>query len=139
MPVRDASPGPARGASSTRASSTSADTAASKRAAGGLQESIDNSLLIVAQRKHLQSLLGSRATAGATPASGKETTSSLPAALRSGIERLSGCALDGVKVHYDSDKPSQLQALAYTQGADIHLGPGQERHLPHEAWHVVQQ
>ena len=23
--------------------------------------------------------------------------------------------------------------------SDIHLGPGQERHLPHEAWHVVQQ
>ena len=22
---------------------------------------------------------------------------------------------------------------------DIHLGPGQEKHLPHEAWHVVQQ
>jgi hypothetical protein len=30
-------------------------------------------------------------------------------------------------------------ALAYAQGNDIHLGPGQERHLPHEAWHVVQQ
>ncbi|WP_204278956.1 hypothetical protein, partial [Klebsiella aerogenes] len=25
------------------------------------------------------------------------------------------------------------------QGTDIHLAPGQERHLPHEAWHVVQQ
>ncbi len=23
--------------------------------------------------------------------------------------------------------------------ADIHLGAGQEKHLPHEAWHVVQQ
>jgi hypothetical protein len=21
----------------------------------------------------------------------------------------------------------------------MHLGPGQEKHLPHEAWHVVQQ
>ncbi|MCZ6678435.1 MAG: DUF4157 domain-containing protein, partial [Candidatus Poribacteria bacterium] len=30
-------------------------------------------------------------------------------------------------------------ALAYTQGTDIHVGSGQERHLPHEAWHVVQQ
>jgi hypothetical protein len=29
--------------------------------------------------------------------------------------------------------------MAYAQGAEIHLGPGQERHLPHEAWHVVQQ
>jgi hypothetical protein len=30
-------------------------------------------------------------------------------------------------------------SLAYAQGTDIHLGPGQEKHLPHEAWHVVQQ
>src|SRR6185503_18138058 len=35
--------------------------------------------------------------------------------------------------------PARLGAFAYTQGSDIHLGPGQERHLPHEAWHVVQQ
>ena len=27
----------------------------------------------------------------------------------------------------------------YAQGTDIHVAPGQERHLPHEAWHVVQQ
>ncbi|WP_198144954.1 hypothetical protein [Microscilla marina] len=30
-------------------------------------------------------------------------------------------------------------ALAYARGNQIELGPGQERHLPHEAWHVVQQ
>lgn len=29
--------------------------------------------------------------------------------------------------------------MAYTQGANIHVAPGQEKHLPHEAWHVVQQ
>ncbi len=44
-----------------------------------------------------------------------------------------------MKVHYGSDRPAQLNALAYAQGADIHLAPGQEAHLPHEAWHVVQQ
>jgi hypothetical protein len=42
-------------------------------------------------------------------------------------------------VHYNSSQPAQLDALAYAQGSDIHLAPGQERHLPHEAWHVVQQ
>jgi hypothetical protein len=42
-------------------------------------------------------------------------------------------------VHYNSSQPAQLNALAYAQGSDIHLAPGQERHLPHEAWHVVQQ
>jgi len=38
-----------------------------------------------------------------------------------------------------SSTPAQLQAYAYAQGTDIHLASGQEKHLPHEAWHVVQQ
>ena len=63
----------------------------------------------------------------------------LPDDLKTGVENLSGYAMNDVKVHYNSDKPSQLQAHAYAQGTDIHLGPGQEKHLPHEAWHVVQQ
>lgn len=32
-----------------------------------------------------------------------------------------------------------MKAHAYAQGNDIHLAPGQEKHLPHEAWHTVQQ
>jgi hypothetical protein len=63
----------------------------------------------------------------------------LPDNLKSGIESLSGVSLDGVKVHYGSEKPAQLNALAYAQGTDIHVAPGQEKHLPHEAWHIVQQ
>ncbi|MBE9199610.1 MULTISPECIES: DUF4157 domain-containing protein [unclassified Nodularia (in: cyanobacteria)] len=63
----------------------------------------------------------------------------LPDSLKAGIENLSGMAMDDVRVHYNSSKPPQLQALAYTQGTDIHVAPGQEKHLPHEAWHVVQQ
>lgn len=63
----------------------------------------------------------------------------LPGRLRTGLEKLSGVDLGGVRVHYGSPKPAQLQALAYAQGNDIHLAPGQEQHLPHEAWHVVQQ
>jgi hypothetical protein len=59
--------------------------------------------------------------------------------LKAGVENLSGYSLDDVRVHYNSSKPSQLQALAYTQGTEIHIAPGQEKHLPHEAWHVVQQ
>ncbi|MFN7897619.1 MAG: DUF4157 domain-containing protein, partial [Cyanobacteriota bacterium] len=51
----------------------------------------------------------------------------------------SGLSMDHVRVHYNSSQPAQLNALAYAQGSDIHLAPGQERHLPHEAWHVVQQ
>ncbi len=63
----------------------------------------------------------------------------LPDRLKSGIENLSGYSMDDVRVHYNSQKPSQLQAHAYAQGTDIHIAPGQEKHLPHEAWHVVQQ
>ncbi|MDI3464959.1 MAG: hypothetical protein OJF50_003780 [Nitrospira sp.] len=59
--------------------------------------------------------------------------------LKSGIESLSGLSMDDVNVHYNSSQPARLNALAYTQGTEIHVAPGQEQHLPHEAWHVVQQ
>jgi hypothetical protein len=42
-------------------------------------------------------------------------------------------------VHYGSSKPAEIGALAYTQGQEIHVASGQEKHLPHEAWHAVQQ
>jgi len=73
------------------------------------------------------------------PIQKKENETGLPDQLKAGIENLSGQNLNGVKVHYNSPKPAQLQAQAYVQGTDIHLAPGQEKHLPHEAWHVVQQ
>lgn len=76
--------------------------------------------------------VGSTAEAG--PARG-----GLPAQLRAGLEAMSGQDLGDVRVHYGSSKPAQLEAHAYAQGRDIHLAPGQEQHLPHEAWHVVQQ
>ena len=63
----------------------------------------------------------------------------LPDNLKAGVESLSGFSLDNVRVHYNSSKPATVQALAYTQGTDIHVAPGQEKHLPHEAWHVAQQ
>ena len=69
----------------------------------------------------------------------KENKTGLPDQLKEGMENMSGFSLDDVKVHYNSDKPAQLQALAYAQGTEIHIGPGQEKHLPHESWHVVQQ
>ncbi len=74
-------------------------------------------------------------------ASGKNTSSStsLPKNLKSGLEKLSGIDLSDVSVHKNSDKPQQVGALAYTQGNNIHLAPGQEKHLPHEGWHAVQQ
>ena len=67
----------------------------------------------------------------------KANNTGLPDNLKSGIENLSGHSMDDVKVHYNSNKPAQLQAHAYAQGTDIHIASGQEKHLPHEAWHVV--
>ncbi len=73
------------------------------------------------------------------PLQKKANNTGMPDNLKSGIENLSGYSMDSVNVHYNSPKPAQLQALAYAQGSDIHVAPGQEQHLPHEAWHVVQQ
>lgn len=69
----------------------------------------------------------------------KSNNAGLPASLKAGIESISGMNMDHVKVHYNSPQPAQLNAHAYAQGSEIHLGPGQEQHLPHESWHVVQQ
>ncbi|NEO98502.1 MAG: DUF4157 domain-containing protein [Symploca sp. SIO2E9] len=68
-----------------------------------------------------------------------ENKTGLPDRLKEGIEGLSGYDLSGVRVNYNSPKPAQLNAHAYTQGQAIEVAPGQEQHLPHEAWHVVQQ
>ena len=77
-----------------------------------------------------------------TPRAGPEAAANrtgMPNRLRTGLETLSGVDLSGVRVHRDSPKPAEINAWAYTQGQDIYVGPGQERHLPHEGWHAVQQ
>ncbi|HLP54711.1 MAG TPA: DUF4157 domain-containing protein [Fluviicola sp.] len=77
--------------------------------------------------------------ANTAPVQRMANNTGLPDNLKSGIENLSGYSMDDVKVHYNSDKPAQLNAHAYAQGNQIHIASGQEKHLPHEAWHVVQQ
>jgi hypothetical protein len=69
----------------------------------------------------------------------KKNNTGMPDNLKTGIENLSGLDMSDVKVHYNSDRPQNVGALAYTQGTDIHVAPGQEKHIAHEAWHVVQQ
>ena len=59
--------------------------------------------------------------------------------LKDSLESLSGESLDDVQVHRNSSEVARQGAAAFAQGTDIHLGPGQERRLAHEAWHVVQQ
>ncbi len=63
----------------------------------------------------------------------------LPDNLKAGIENFSGQSLSKVKVHYNSPAPAQLQAHAYAQGNQTHSAAGQDKHVAHEAWHVVQQ
>jgi len=96
-----------------------------------LQESISKSPKSVAQRAQIEKTI--------TPIQKKENKTGLSDSLKSGIENLSGIDISDTRVHYNSSKPAQLQAHAYAQGNQIHIAPGQEKHLPHEAWHVVQQ
>lgn len=63
----------------------------------------------------------------------------IPDITKEQFENLSGFSFDDVRVHYNSDKPAQLQALAYTQGNQVYVASGQEKHLGHELGHVVQQ
>jgi len=102
-----------------------------------LQEMADNSPQ-AKQATQLRAMVDNHSTQQ-QPIQKKENKTGLPDNLKSGIENLSGYSMDDVKVHYNAYKPVQLQAHAYAQGTDIHLGSGRENHLPHEAWHVVQQ
>ena len=123
------------------------------RAASPSAGSLDASPRVVAQARTLDAAFGSavrspqsdaqaplQARAGNAPNAGPAANSGgLPGQLKSGIETLSGVDMSDVQVHTNSGKPAAIDALAYAQGNQIHLGPGQEHHLPHEAWHVVQQ
>jgi len=69
----------------------------------------------------------------------KANNTGLPENVKNNTESISGISLDDVKVDYNSNKPAQLNAHAYAEGSNIHVAPGQEKHIGHEAWHVVQQ
>ena len=70
----------------------------------------------------------------------------LPDNMRSSMERAFGTDLHDVRLH-EGPAASAVGALAYTQGTDIHFGPGEyQPHTPygraligHELTHVVQQ
>lgn len=101
-----------------------------------LNMQMKNSPHILAQSKQQNAIFANTAQRAQEV---KPNNTGLPDNLKSGIESLSGISMDNVKVHYNSSQPAQLNAHAYAQGSDIHIAPGQEQHLPHEAWHVVQQ
>lgn len=119
--------------------------------AGALADMIGNSPRMTAQRALVAQLFGNRQPGrgavqgqGAAQLAQDDTAvavnrTGLPDRLKSGVESLSGHDLSDVNVHYNSSAPGRLNAHAYAQGREIHVAPGQERHLPHEAWHLVQQ
>lgn len=145
-PVRSTGPtsraSAAREARATEAASVD-DHRANAAAQRALSQAIDQSPQRDAQRALGDVLQGaSAAVAQRAPTTGdraRRTRGGLPDELRSGVESLSGMKLDDVRVHYNSSSPGAMDAHAYAQGRDIHVAPGQETHLPHEAWHVVQQ
>ena len=96
---------------------------------------VDDSPRVTAQRKKIEAQFPAVAQRRADP----PNRTGMPDDLKAGVEAMSGMDLSDVRVHRNSSRPAQLNALAYTQGDEIHVAPGQERHLPHEAWHVVQQ
>ena len=125
-------PAPARAVAEREAGPSRRQTAA------GLAGWIAKSPRMQQQKATLQALFGPAVQWEEAPAP-KVNRTGMPDQLKAGVETLSGTSMDDVRVHYDSDKPAQLNALAYAQGDEIHLGPGQEQHLPHDAWHAVQQ
>lgn len=145
-PVRSTGPtsraSAAREARATEAASIE-DRRANTAAQRELSQAIDRSPHHDAQRALGDVLHGATAAvAQRAPATGdraQRDRGGLPEDLRSGVESLSGMNLDDVRVHYNSSSPGAMDAHAYAQGRDIHVAPGQETHLPHEAWHVVQQ
>lgn len=126
-------------ASARAAAGGGAGEAARRANAGPHAASLAGLQSVVARRGCADCEAVRRTMGGAAPAQRTARPGGLPDGLRAGLESLSGRDLSGVRVHLNSPRPAQLNAHAYAQGADIHVAPGQERHLPHEGWHAVQQ
>ena len=71
----------------------------------------------------------------------------IPVSVQTKMERALNTSLAGVTVHPGSSKATEVGALAYTQGTDIHVAPGHysphtssgQKLLGHELAHVAQQ
>ena len=81
------------------------------------------------------------------PIQQKEDPASSGGDVMSKMESSFGTSFSDVNIHKESSKASDVGALAYTQGSDIHFAPGQfkpetnsgQQLLGHELTHVVQQ
>ncbi|HRI66239.1 MAG TPA: DUF4157 domain-containing protein [Polyangium sp.] len=96
---------------------------------------LDQTPRVVAQRQKMARTFGVPSSALVH----ERLPASLPARLTTGIAALSGMDLSDVRLIRDSSEPARMQAEAMARRDEIHLAPGQDKHLPHEAWHIVQQ
>lgn len=76
--------------------------------------------------------------AGPETNTGRNSTG-IPDRMKQDFENRSGLSFDDVRIHYNSGRPARFQSLAYTQGTNVYIAPGQEKHLGHELGHVLQQ
>ncbi|MCP5047243.1 MAG: DUF4157 domain-containing protein, partial [bacterium] len=56
---------------------------------------------------------------------GSSSGSGIPESVQTRMEKVLNTGLSDVKVHTNSSKASEVGALAFTQGSDIHVAPGQ--------------
>jgi len=78
---------------------------------------------------------------------GEINENGLPKNVQAKMESALNTSFSNVNVHTDSSKASDVGALAYTQGNDIHVAPGQfkpdssegQKLIGHELGHIVQQ
>lgn len=106
---------------------------------GGLEESESEGAAVDLAGGEATQLHAAGDASEGTDDGGNGSGNGLPGGLKSSIETMSGQNLDDVKVNYNSSKPKEVGAHAYAQGNQIEVAPGQEKHLPEEAWHTVQQ
>ncbi|MDE6433956.1 MAG: DUF4157 domain-containing protein [Lachnospiraceae bacterium] len=63
----------------------------------------------------------------------------IPDDLLQRAEEKAGMSFEDVRVHYNSAKPMEVGARAFTQGNHIYIGAGNEDCLKHELGHIPQQ
>jgi hypothetical protein len=143
---------PAYTALSEQAESVGAETVQRKESSGsqelGRSEAPPQFKLIAGspfQFKFSQAPLQMKA--GNATGGGSGVAGGLPDAVKNQMEGAFGTSFDDVKVNANSSKASEVGALAYAQGNEIHFAPGQyspeskggQELLGHELAHVVQQ
>nr|WP_320014342.1 DUF4157 domain-containing protein [uncultured Desulfobacter sp.] len=100
---------------------------------------IENSPYMAAQRQRLEQRFA--------PLQKQVNKTNMPDEVKTGMESSFNTDFSHVTVHPNSSKAPEVGALAFTQGSDIHFGPGQFKPgtssgrelLGHELAHVVQQ